>query len=297
MARSSARRDLVDARVPGVAAAAAGSARRARSGESAASSSLERRPWTRRRGAVTMPSTPRKRRQRRGHDRQPGRQVLVDLHREDARGELVARRRGSAPASAPRRTSGSALVGARPEQVHVRLGAERRDVGARVAGARPVPTSAKDQSRRARASATSSPTSSLVADDRAGEDDPRAPAAPRAPGSTGPASSACANSPVSATFGASSTLSEIWRIRSASGSGRWRARGRRGARSAPRRRGSWPRRCPSGPRCHRRSGRRRATGESTSSSASACGRRTRGTGGHAQPARRTADERTAAGAR
>ena len=91
------------------------------SGESAARQLLERaRRRTRRRRAVTIPSTPRERGQRRGDHRQPGSQVLVDLHREDARGQLVERVGDERRVGAAQDVR-ELVVGARAEQVHVGL--------------------------------------------------------------------------------------------------------------------------------------------------------------------------------
>ena len=236
---------------------------------------------------------PGERGQRRGDHGQPGGEVLVDLHREDARGERVARvgdqagvGRAQDVGQLARRSAGRAGG----------CSARRRAPRCRRAGSPgPTgPTSANDHVGRRRASSTSSGRSSLTAT-IAPVNTIRGAGSAAIAGSSGPGSSARENSSVSATLGASRTLlgepphpRRRARVRSP-------ARGPRARRSAPRPRGSWRCRCAPGRRCRRRSGRPRATGSSASISTSAWGTYAHRIG-RCRPSRRAA-RRTSAGSR
>ena len=154
----------------------------------------------------------RERGQRRRDHRQAGGQVLVDLHREDALGQLVARvgdQPGVGAAQhvgqlARRRAGRAGGCSARPRAPR------RRCAGRPGRRARPARTTT---SGRSAGQLGQQRQVELDRHDRAGEHDPRA-------GQRGhrrvrrPGSSARENSSVSATLGASSTLSESLRSRS-----------------------------------------------------------------------------------
>ncbi len=108
--------------------------------------------------------------QRRRDHRQARGEVLVDLHREDALGQRVARV-GDQPGVGRPQHVGQLAVGAGAEQVDVRLGRQRRDVGAGIAR----PDGAHQRKRPGRSQARQLDQQGdvqLDGHDRAGEHDP-----------------------------------------------------------------------------------------------------------------------------
>ena len=168
------------------------------------------------------------------------------------------------------------------------FGAERGDVGAGIARPDRARRARSVQSRpRAARSAPSRSKSSFVATTAPGEDDPRLGQRGRAPGRPARARAPSRTASVSATLGAYERRCRTACACARRAPARWRARGRRGRRSAPRPRGSCRRRRPPGRRCRRRSGRRPARGRARRSAPRPAARRPTGSAG-AGPSRRAA---------
>ena len=177
------------------------------------------------------PLDPLQRRQRRAEDRQAGGEVLVDLHREDAAGEVVDRVGDQAGVGAPQ--DGREVGGvARPDQVDVR-GARSRAVRSPPGSPAPLgPTRTMLHSRPQRRRIRQQAEVELGRDDRALEDEARArqgverrvdrPRLERGREQLG--------------VGDVRRVEDVARTGAASARrapGRWRGRGRRAGRSAP----------------------------------------------------------------